>query len=272
MTGGHAAHAPAAGAAGRLPELRAPAAWRAIDFLSDLHLAESTPRTFDALAAHLRCTDADAVFILGDLFEVWVGDDARHDGFEARCAALLAQASARRFVAFMAGNRDFLVGDDLLRSSGVAALADPTVLVAFGQRALLTHGDALCLSDTDYQAFRARVRGPGWQSEFLAQPLERRRAIAAEIRAESRRRKAGAGPEGGFDVDEAETGRWMERAGAPWMVHGHTHLPARHPVAPGRVRFVLSDWDFDHPAGAPRGDVLRWQADGFRRMAPATAA
>src|SRR6202008_4744964 len=90
-------------------EFDAPLTWRAIDFLSDLHLAEATPRTFAALATHLRCTEADAVFILGDLFEVWVGDDARHAGFEAECAAMLAEASAHRFIAFMAGNRDFLV-------------------------------------------------------------------------------------------------------------------------------------------------------------------
>ncbi|HEX6363323.1 MAG TPA: UDP-2,3-diacylglucosamine diphosphatase [Albitalea sp.] len=253
-------------------ELRAPAAWRAIDFLSDLHLSESTPRTFDALATHLRCTDADAVFILGDLFEVWVGDDARHDGFEATCAAMLAQASAQRFIGFMPGNRDFLVGRELLAQCGIVALADPTLLFAFGERALLTHGDALCLGDVDYQAFRARVRGDAWQSDFLAQPLAERRRIARDIRAESQRRKAGQSPESWFDLDADETRRWMRAAGAPWMVHGHTHLPARHPMGPDLVRYVLSDWDFDHPAGAPRGDVLRWRPGGFLRMAPAAAA
>jgi UDP-2,3-diacylglucosamine pyrophosphatase LpxH len=159
-------------------ELRAPPLWQAIDFLSDLHLSQSTPRTFEALATHLRCTDADAVLVLGDLFEVWVGDDARHDGFEAECAAMLAEASAHRFIGFMAGNRDFLVGADMLRHCGVVRLADPTVLVAFGQRTLLTHGDALCLSDVDYQAFRAQVRDPAWQRQFLAMPLMHSEAIA----------------------------------------------------------------------------------------------
>jgi predicted phosphodiesterase len=134
----------------------APATWRAIDFLSDLHLSESTPRTFDALATHLRCTEADAVFILGDLFEVWIGDDARHEGFEARCAAMLSEASSHRFIAFMAGNRDFLVGADMLAHCGVMHLTDPTVLSAFDQRLLLSHGDTLCLSDVAYQRFRAR--------------------------------------------------------------------------------------------------------------------
>jgi len=233
-----------------MTQLRAPATWHAIDFLSDLHLAESTPRTFDALAAHLRCTEADAVFILGDLFEVWVGDDARHEGFEAECAAMLAEASAHRFIGFM---------------------ADPTVLIAFEQRLLLSHGDALCLSDVEYQAFRAQVRNPQWQRDFLAQPLDERRVTARRIRAESQRHKAQQAAGTWFDVDEAEARRWMQQAGTPVLVHGHTHVPARHPMGPDAVRYVLSDWDFDHPAGTPRGDVLRWRRAGFQRIAPATA-
>jgi UDP-2,3-diacylglucosamine hydrolase len=167
----------------------APAAWRAIDFLSDLHLSESTPRTFDALATHLRCTEADAVFILGDLFEVWIGDDARHGGFEARCAAMLSEASSHRFIGFMAGNRDFLVGADMLSHCGVMHLADPTVLCAFDKRVLLSHGDALCLSDIAYQHFRAEVRTDAWQQRFLSQPIETRRRLAAEMRSESERHK-----------------------------------------------------------------------------------
>jgi UDP-2,3-diacylglucosamine hydrolase len=261
---------PGAAALPEVAELRAPPLWQAIDFLSDLHLSDTTPRTFEALATHLRCTDADAVFILGDLFEVWVGDDARHEGFEAECAAMLAEASAHRFIAFMAGNRDFLVGADMLRHCGVVPLADPTALVAFGERTLLTHGDALCLSDVAYQAFRAQVRTEAWQREFLAQPLDQRRRVAGEIRAESQRHKARQQPGAWFDVDEAETRRWMQHAGAPRMVHGHTHVPARHPMEPDLVRYVLSDWDFDRPGGTPRGDVLRWGPDGLVRMSPAT--
>jgi UDP-2,3-diacylglucosamine hydrolase len=254
-----------------LSELRAPAAWQAVDFLSDLHLCDNTPRTFAALAAHLRCTEADAVFILGDLFEVWVGDDARHEGFEAECAAMLAEASAHRFLAFMAGNRDFLVGDAMLRHCGIVHLSDPTVLVAFGQRVLLTHGDALCLADVDYQAFRAQVRSPAWQADFLAKPLAERRTIARAVRAESRRRH-GQQQDAWFDVDQPAARRWMDEARAPWMIHGHTHMPARHAMAPGHVRFVLSDWDHDHPGAAPRSDVLRWRPGAFVRMAPASGA
>jgi len=253
-------------------EFHAPSGWRGIDFLSDLHLSESTPRTFQALAMHLRCTEADAVFILGDLFEVWVGDDARHEGFEAECTAMLAEASAHRFIGFMAGNRDFLVGADMLKHCGVMPLADPTVLSAFdGQRLLLSHGDALCLSDTAYQRFRAEVRTPEWRQRFLAQPLPRRREQAREIRAESRRLKMRHGAGEWFDVDADETRRWMHLAGADRLVHGHTHLPARHPMGGSLVRYVLSDWDCDHPAGHPRGDVLRWRREGFSRMAPAAS-
>ncbi|HUG21209.1 UDP-2,3-diacylglucosamine diphosphatase [Piscinibacter sp.] len=252
-------------------EFRAPPSWRAIEFLSDLHLSEATPRTFESLATHLRCTSADAVFILGDLFEVWVGDDARHAGFEAECAAMLADASSRRFIAFMAGNRDFLVGAELLDHCGVHHLADPTVLLAFDQRLLLTHGDALCLSDVAYQRFRAEVRGMAWQRAFLAQSLAERREAARRIRAESRHLKTMQRPGEWFDVDAAEAARWMRAARAPVMVHGHTHAPATHELAPGLVRHVLSDWDFDPPGAAARGDVLRWQRDGLARMPPAPA-
>src|SRR5574340_1315855 len=124
-------------------------AWRAIDLLSDVHLCEGRPRTFAAWRERMLRTDADAVLILGDLFEAWVGDDARGSGFDAECAAVLHAAAARRRVAFMPGNRDFLVGDLLLDDTGVERLADPTLLLAWQQRVLLSHGDALCLADTD---------------------------------------------------------------------------------------------------------------------------
>lgn len=249
-------------------EFAAPASWRSIDFLSDLHLSDTTPRTFEALATHLRCTQADAVFILGDLFEVWVGDDARHEGFEAECAAMLSEASSHRFIAFMAGNRDFLVGTGLLSHCGVMHLADPTVLVAFDQRLLLSHGDALCLGDTAYQRFRAQVRGDEWQKEFLSQSLSTRRDIARHLRAQSEQRKRQQQPGEWVDLDPAATRQWMEAAHTPNFIHGHTHVPATHELAPGLKRHVLSDWDFDHPRTS-RADVLRWTHDGIARMAPA---
>jgi len=251
-------------------EFSAPPEWTAIDFISDLHLAEDTPRTFEAWAGHLRRTSASAVFMLGDLFEVWVGDDARRSGFEARCAEVLAEASSRLTLAFMHGNRDFLVGAELLRDCGVLGLSDPTVLLAFGERLLLTHGDALCLDDHEYQAFRAVVRAPAWQREFMARPLAERRAEARRLRAASEQRKATQAPAGWVDVDSATAVRWMHEASTPTLVHGHTHRPRREDLAPGFVREVLSDWDLDHiDHGAPRAEVLRLRRAGLARIAPA---
>jgi UDP-2,3-diacylglucosamine hydrolase len=249
-------------------EVRAPQTWSAIDFISDLHLSEDTPRTFDAWAAHLRHTSADAVFILGDLFEVWVGDDARHAEFESRCAEVLADAASMRTVGFMAGNRDFLVGGGMLRACGVLALTDPTVVIAFGERILLSHGDALCLSDLDYQQFRVQVRSAAWQSDFLSRPLAERRELARQMRAESRRRQQMQRAGVWFDVDSAAAVRWMHEAGTPTLIHGHTHRPGHDAMAPGYIRHVLSDWDLDDQR-APRAEVLRWRRAGLTRMAPA---
>jgi UDP-2,3-diacylglucosamine hydrolase len=253
-------------------EVQASADWKTIDFVSDLHLAEDTPRTFEAFASYLRQTTADAVFILGDLFEVWVGDDARHDGFEARCVDVLGESASRCALGFMVGNRDFLVGADMLKSCGVMALSDPTVLIAFGERVMLTHGDALCLTDVAYQRFRGMVRNPAWRSDFLSRPLQERWKAARDIRVESERRKRehdSTGPY--FDIDVATAVRWMHEAGTPSMIHGHTHMPGSETLAPGFQRHVLTDWDFDHSDTA-RGGVLRWQADGIQRLSLAQVA
>jgi len=248
-------------------EYVAPIEWRHVDFISDLHLSADTPRTFEAWSAYLRTTDADAVFILGDLFEVWVGDDSRHEGFEAACAHELAEAACRRTIGFMAGNRDFLVGLEMLRDCGVLALPDPTLLQAFEQRVLLTHGDALCLDDLPYQQFRSVVRSPAWQQDFLAKPLEDRRRYARTVRDESEQLKRRMpSPTEWADVDGAAAVRWLHEAGASTLVHGHTHHPGSEPLSPGRLRHVLSDWDLDH--GARRAEVLRLGERGFRRIVP----
>jgi UDP-2,3-diacylglucosamine hydrolase len=257
-----------AGTSAGLPayfELAAPQGWRAIDFISDLHLCESMPRTFDAWSLHLRHTPADAVFILGDLFEVWVGDDARERSFERQCVELLAEASSHRQLAFMVGNRDFLVGAAMLRACGMMGLPDPTLLSAWGQAVLLTHGDALCLDDQPYQAFRNEVRSPKWQQAFLARPLADRLQIAADIRraSESRRRFDGNTDS---DLDAAAAVRWLHAMGAAEMVHGHTHRPGSSVLAPGFKRHVLSDWDLDQ---ARRAEVLRLTRQGFARLPPA---
>jgi len=250
-------------------ELAAPPQWRAIDFISDLHLQDSHPATCAAFEAHLLHTPADAVMILGDLFEAWVGDDARDGPFERRIVEILRQAATHRHLAFMAGNRDFLVGRALLQECGMTALVDPTVLIAFGERVLLTHGDALCIEDTAYQRFRAEVRTDAWREVFLARPLAERRAIAERMREASRAHQAGQREELWADVDAAAAVRWMHEAGAPVMVHGHTHRPGNEELAPGFVRMVLTDWECDRTPA--RAGVLRLSARGFERVAPATA-
>lgn len=252
-------------------EMQAPSAWRRIDFISDLHLSAERPRTFSAFAEHLRHTPADAVLILGDLFDLWVGDDARHGDFESRCVEVLADAASHRSIGFMVGNRDFLVGAELLKRCGVMALADPAVLIAFGQRLLLSHGDALCLSDHAYQAFRAEVRSEAWQRAFLALPLAQRLEQARLIRNESERRKRLDGMGHWADVDAAAAVRWMHEAGAATLVHGHTHLPGSEPLAPGFIRHVLSDWELDDDEQPRRAEVLSLTATGFARLPPERA-
>jgi UDP-2,3-diacylglucosamine hydrolase len=258
---------PGAGAPAPLPpffELAAAAHWRAIDFVSDLHLCAAMPRTFEAWAAHMRHTPAEAVFVLGDLFDLWVGDDMRTRPFERLCLEVLAEAASHRQMAFMVGNRDFLLGVPMLRDSGMMGLPDPTVLDAWGQRILLSHGDALCLADAPYQAFRRSVRSGAWQQQFLDKPLAERLRIAAEIRRASASRKRFDG-DASVDLDAGEAVRWMHAMGAAEMVHGHTHRPGSSALAPGFKRHVLSDWDLDLSA---RAEVLRLTRGGFERVPP----
>ena len=243
------------------PEFQANPAWQRIDLLSDVHLHADQPRTFDAWRAHLLGTPADAVLMLGDLFEVWVGDDARHGAFESRCLAVLQAASRQRTLAFLPGNRDFLVGDALLAEAGMQRLADPTVLLAFGQRLLLTHGDALCLSDIAYQRFRAQVRGADWQAAFLALPLDQREQQARVMRDASAQHQAAMPPEQWSDVDDLAAADWLAQAGASVMVHGHTHRPALHALPGGGCRHVLGDWDLE--ATPPRARALQLTASGL---------
>jgi UDP-2,3-diacylglucosamine hydrolase len=248
-------------------EFSAPADWRAIDFISDLHLCAAMPRTFAAWAAHLRQTPADAVFMLGDLFEIWVGDDSRERGFERECTAVMSEVAGRRRLAFMAGNRDFLVGEAMLGASGMLRLPDPTLLAAWGRRVLLSHGDSLCLDDKPYQTFRQEVRSERWQSDFLNQPLAERLRVAGEIRRASAARQRWDG-DSRADVDAPEAVRWMRTTGAAELIHGHTHRPGSNALAPGFERHVLSDWDLDDP-GARRAEVLRLTRSGFERLPPA---
>lgn len=252
-------------------ELVTPATWTTIEIISDLHLSAVLPRTFEAWARYMRDTPAEAVFILGDLFEFWHGADAVQLEFEQRCVQVLAETARQRHVALMVGNRDFLITPDLLRGLGVHALADPTLLCAWQHRVLLTHGDALCLADVAYQQFRAWTRDPATQQAFLARPLAERLKLSAGIRHASEAGRSQAPPPGGWaDLDAAAAVACMQDAAAVLMVHGHTHRPGDSTLAPGFERLVLSDWDLDGPA--PRAEVLRLSRGGFERSSVLPAA
>ena len=247
-----------------------PAHSAAVDFISDLHLHPSQPNTlaaFEALLAHTRC---DALFILGDLFEVWIGDDALTQDFEARCAAALTALAQRIPVYALHGNRDFLLGEHFFAATGVTPIADPCLLTRGQEHLLLSHGDALCLADAAYQQFRAQVRQPAWQQAFLARPWAERAAIARQMRDASKEHQREPG--GYADADTALTEQWLAAAEASTLVHGHTHHPAVHALPSGGERWVLSDWDLDGQHGeTPRAEVLRWTPNGLVRLTPAQA-
>jgi UDP-2,3-diacylglucosamine hydrolase len=246
-------------------ELVAPPEWRCLEFISDLHLSDQTPKTLSAWQNYLDQTLADAVMILGDLVEAWVGDDGMLEGFDAQIAASLKHSARLRPTYLMVGNRDFLVGQALLQACEVQALADPTAITAFGQRGLFVHGDALCLEDTAYQAFRATVRSQQWQADFLSLPLATRRHIAQELRAQSTEHQKTNPTSLWADIDRPTAVRWLELSGADFLVHGHTHRPATQVISPKYTRHVLSDWDLDSP-GCARGEIVRWTLSGFERL------
>ncbi|MFZ4479459.1 MAG: UDP-2,3-diacylglucosamine diphosphatase [Rhodoferax sp.] len=259
--------------------LQAPAHWQRVDFIADLHLQSSDGATFDAWRDYMRRTQADAVFILGDLFEVWVGDDLFDQGAVqsagrapdqgaslAACCAGVLQAAARRLsLYFIHGNRDFLLGPAYAGACGMTVLADPTALDFAGQRWLLSHGDALCLADTDYMRFRAEVRNEPWRQAFLAKPLAERESIGRGMRAQSEALKSCARDSGAMrvDLDRAATRDWLSAADASTLIHGHTHMPAEHDLGGGLRRLVLSDWDGD--AKPPRASILRLHAGAGAR-------
>jgi UDP-2,3-diacylglucosamine hydrolase len=244
--------------------LTAPKHWTAIDFISDLHLQASEPRTFEVWKNYMGTTPADAVFILGDLFEVWVGDDVLtatnnwaepEPSFEMQCAQVLRQSADRLAVFFMHGNRDFLFLDAAASACGLKRLNDPCTLTFGQQNFLLSHGDALCLDDKPYMAFRAEVRSAAWQQAFLAKPLPERNQIARALRTQSEARKRLEPANAYADVDSHEAVTWLTQADAQTLIHGHTHKPADHDLGEIRQRQVLSDWDAT--ATPPRAQVLR---------------
>ncbi len=259
-------------------ELQAPQHWGTVDFISDLHLCESQPATFAAWQRYMQSTTADAVFILGDLFEIWVGDDVvRHDlsgqssslNFEERCALVLQAAGKRLSLFLMHGNRDFLIGSKLMKTFNATLLADPTVLTFLTslqkQRYLLSHGDMLCLADTRYLAFREIVRQPSWQQEQLAKPLAERQELGRQMRLQSQENQHNQRADLIYaDVDDGAATEWLLTANASTLIHGHTHKPAHHALGPHLSRVVLTDWDL--LATPARAEVLRLTINGLQRI------
>jgi len=240
-------------------DLHAPSRWRCIDFVSDLHLQAGEPHTAKAWMDYMHATPADAVFLLGDIFEVWIGDDSADiaGSFESTCAETLKSAAQSLAVYIMHGNRDFLMGERFANRCAATLVPDPLVLTFAGTRVVLTHGDALCTDDVEYQRFRAEVRSAAWQAVFLAKPLAEREHIASALRVQSR--AAQASKPGYAEVNALSVSELMVSHGAMELIHGHTHRPASHHLPGGYLRHVLSDWDMQ--ATPPRAEVLRWSMD-----------
>ncbi len=216
-------------------------------FISDLHLTAERPAANERFFHFLKDTAAraEALYILGDFFEAWVGDDAlAYPLHSAVAAALKALAERGVRVYVMHGNRDFLLGEDFCRASGAALLPEPHVADLYGQSTLLMHGDALCTDDVDYQHFRRMVRDSAWQAAFLRRPLAEREAMARELRNRSEQIKGDKRPEI-MDVNAGAVEAAFRRHGARRLIHGHTHRPARHGVSVDGAaceRWVLPDW------------------------------
>ena len=215
-------------------------------FISDLHLDPQRPHIVDLYTELLagEARRADALYILGDLFEAWIGDDDDAEMPARVAAATRALRDSGVPVWFMHGNRDFLLGADYAARAGMTLLADPTVIELGGERVLLMHGDMLCSDDVEYLKFRALVRDPRWQQQFLARSLDERRAFAAQARGESRKHTSLAKPEI-MDVNQHAVEAAMRQHGVRKLVHGHTHRPATHRFdldGQSAERIVLGDW------------------------------
>jgi UDP-2,3-diacylglucosamine hydrolase len=229
-------------------------------FISDLHLDASRPQATALLLALLagEARQAQALYLLGDVFEAWVGDDDPGEPGASVCTALRALAESGVPVFLMRGNRDFLFGPAMAERCGARLLPDPCVVDLHGRPTLLMHGDLLCTDDTAYQQFRSQVRDSDWQANFLAQPLAERQAFAAKARAASARHQAGVS-EAITDVNPEAVVEVMARHGVDRLIHGHTHRPAIHALTvhgQPATRVVLGDW-------YTQGSLLRVDRDGL---------
>jgi UDP-2,3-diacylglucosamine hydrolase len=231
----------------------------AILFISDLHIDAQRPEITRQFVDFLRneAHGADALYILGDLFESWVGDDAPDRGQQEAIEAIRSLTTGGVPCFVMRGNRDFLLGAEFCSQSGAHLLSDPLIITLYGEPILVMHGDALCTDDRSYQRLRATVRDHDWQRRFLALSVAQRRALADAAREGSRVHTA-AIEYAIADVNAASVALALQAAGAATLLHGHTHRPGFYPCAiDGRpcMRIVLGDW-------YTQGSVLRWDASG----------
>lgn len=228
-------------------------------FISDLHLEAARPEIGEQFLAFLESEGvrADALYILGDLFEYWIGDDDP-DPYYASMKEALSDLTGRGVpVYFMHGNRDFMIGESFAADTGVRLLADPTTVNLYGRPVLLSHGDSLCTDDVKYQEVRRMTRNPSWQGAMLNKSVEERRAFAKQARTDSMAHGASVEP-AIADVNQAAVEALLRRHDVLTLLHGHTHRPAIHEFPlDGRpaTRIVLGDW-------YEQGSVVRWDEDG----------
>jgi UDP-2,3-diacylglucosamine hydrolase len=233
----------------------------AVQFVSDLHLDPGRPDITRLFLQYLggRGRDAGTIYILGDLFEAWIGDDDDTPLSRDIASELKACTDSGTSVFVLRGNRDFLLGEKFAGACGYTLLGDPARIDLFGQSALLMHGDTLCTDDTDYLAFRDKVHETGWQQDFLGKPIEERRRIAGELRDASRNaseRKTGAV----MDVNHDMVTRVMEDHGVRLLIHGHTHRQAAHSLVVERqpaTRIALGSWETS-------GTMLEYTSEGYQ--------
>ena len=228
-------------------------------FISDLHLEAGTPEIGEQFLGFLdgEAAGADALYILGDLFESWVGDDDPNPHYSTIKAAIRRLVDGGVPVFFMHGNRDFMIGEEFSKETGVTLLDDPEPIDLYGEKVLLSHGDALCIDDVQYQQVRLMTRNPDWQAMMRAKPLEERLALAAAARQESKEYLESVGDDI-MDVNQDAVIGTFRKRGVDILLHGHTHRPAVHDIDLGDrhvKRIVLGDW-------YEQGSVVRWDENG----------
>lgn len=236
-----------------------------IHFISDLHLSPRTPGAiciFKAFLENIASPD-NSLYILGDFFETWVGDDDGDSPCHQEIITALVRASAAGLaIHLLHGNRDFLLGHEFARQTGIRLLPDPYVLSTPEWQFVLSHGDALCTDDVAYQEFRTQTRSPDWQTGFLAKPLTERRAIAEHLRQQSEQEK-GSKSAYQMDLNPGETDDFLRLHGYATLIHGHTHQPATHDHIVDGIhveRWVLADWS------ETRGETLSWDGETLQRQ------